>query len=182
MWVFKSIAMANILQLIPFYMLILPVTNELIHGVTDQCWDTRPDISMVVQVLQCARLCFSPKAIHELAIKQIARYLLITWVKGLGLILPPKSTLSLDMYVDVDFAGRWHPDYAELHDSVLYRLGCIVTFCGCPITWCSKLQSEITLSTTESEYITLSTATRDLLPLRGILNDNDYSFISLQHG
>ncbi len=43
----------------------------------------------------------------------------------------------------------------------------------------SKLLSEIALSTTESEYIALSTSLRDLLPLRHILNDiNNLSFIS----
>ena len=39
-------------------------------------------------------------------------------------------------------------------------------YAGCPITWFSRLQSEIILSTTESEYVTLSTATRECLPMR----------------
>lgn len=34
----------------------------------------------------------------------------------------------------------------------------------CPIHWARKLQSEIALSTTESEYIALSMVTRELLP------------------
>ena len=36
-------------------------------------------------------------------------------------------------------------------------------YAGCPIAWQSKLQTEIALSTTESEYISLSQATRSLL-------------------
>ena len=53
-------------------------------------------------------------------------------------------------------------------------------FCGCPVSWASKLQSEIALSTTESEYIALSSATRELLPLRRVLNDIlQYTFIHL---
>jgi hypothetical protein len=52
-------------------------------------------------------------------------------------------------------------------------------FCGCPVTWSSKLQMEIALSTTESEYVALSTAILDILPLRLILQDiAQYSFIS----
>ena len=39
-------------------------------------------------------------------------------------------------------------------------------YAGCPITWFSRLQGEITLSTTESEYVALSTATRECLPMR----------------
>jgi len=138
--------------------------------------NTRPDISMAVH--QCARYCTNPKALHELAVKRIARYLPSTQDKGL--ILHPTSDLSLDMYVDADFAGRWRKDFSELRDSVLSRTGYVIQFCGCPITWASKLQSEIALSTTESEYIALSTATRDLIPLRRILSDIHASkFISV---
>ena len=41
---------------------------------------------------------------------------------------------------------------------------------GCPIIWVSKLQTEITLSTTESEYVALSQAMRDVIPLLEVLN------------
>jgi hypothetical protein len=67
--------------------------------------------------------------------------------------------------VDADFAGRWHKEFSQLRENVLSRTGYVVTFCGCPISWASKLKSEIALSTTESEYIALSAATRELLPL-----------------
>jgi len=42
---------------------------------------------------------------------------------------------------------------------------------GCPLTWASRLQSEIALSTTEAQYIALSTAMRDLLPTRALLKE-----------
>jgi hypothetical protein len=87
------------------------------------------------------------------------------------MILKPSSTFALDMFVDADFAGRWHKEYSHLRDSVLSCTGSVVTFCGCPITWASKLQSEIALSTMESEYIALSTAARDLIPLQRVLQD-----------
>lgn len=138
--------------------------------------NTRPDISMAVH--QCARFCSAPKAIHELALKRIARYLLGT--RHQGLTLKPQPSFALDMYVDADFAGRWHREYSHLRDSVLSRTGFVITFCGYPVTWSSKLQSEIALSTTESEYIALSSAARDLIPLRRILQDIiTYSFIHL---
>jgi hypothetical protein len=94
----------------------------------------------------------------------------------------PDTSFALDMFVDADFAGRWHKDFSHLRDSVLSRTGYVVTFCGCPISWASKLQSEIALSTTESEYIALSTATRKLLPLRQVLQDIiSHSFIQLPY-
>ena len=46
----------------------------------------------------------------------------------------------------------------------------MITYCGCLIHWVSKLQSEIALSTTESKYIGLSMAMRELLPLCHIRN------------
>ncbi len=38
-------------------------------------------------------------------------------------------------------------------------------YAGCPILWTSRVQSEVALSTTESEYIAISSATREVLPL-----------------
>jgi hypothetical protein len=115
-------------------------------------------------VHQCAKFCSNPKAIHELAVKRIICYLLAT--KDKGPTLKSSLSLTLDMFVDVNFAEMWHKEYANLCDNVLSRTGFfIITFCGCPITWGSKLQTQIALSTTASEYIALSTATHELLPL-----------------
>jgi len=96
------------------------------------------------------------------------------------LILTPSTYLSLNILVDADFVGCWHKEYSDLRDSVLSRTGYVIRFCGCPVTWCSKLQSKIALSNTESEYITLPMATRGLLLLHCILQDIvHYSFIQL---
>jgi len=129
--------------------------------------NTRPDISFAVH--QCARFSLNPTLLHELAIKRIIRYLIYTRDKGL--ILQPTKDLHLDMYVDADFVGMWHRHHSALRDNVPSRTGYIITFCGCPIHWVSKLQSEIALSTTESEYLALSMATRDLLPIRHLLQE-----------
>jgi hypothetical protein len=129
--------------------------------------NTRPDISFAVH--QCARFSSKPTALHELAVKRIVRYLLYT--KNQGLVLHPNRDFTLDMYVDADFAGLRHQQHSALRESVLSHTGYIITYCGCPIHWVNKLQSEIALSTTESEYIALSMATRDLLPIRRLLQE-----------
>jgi len=51
------------------------------------------------------------------------------------------SNLSLGMCFDKDFIEQWHKEDSDLCDSVLSRMGYVDTFCGCPITQCSKLQS-----------------------------------------
>jgi hypothetical protein len=136
--------------------------------------NTRPDISFAVH--QCARFCTKPSAIHELAVRRITRYLLAT--KDRGLLLRPTKDFTLDMYVDADFAGMYHREHSVFCDNVLSHTGYIITYCGCPIHWASKLQTEIALSTTESEYIALSMATHELLPLRRLLLEiNQYSMI-----
>ena len=44
-------------------------------------------------------------------------------------------------------------------------------FAGCPITWCSKLQTEIALSTTESEYIAVSSAMQEVIPFLNLMKE-----------
>ena len=73
---------------------------------------------------------------------------------------------NIQCYVDADFAGNYTKDTNENPDFVKSRTGCIIKYAGCPITWFSQLQTEKSLSTTEAEYIALSTAARELLPMR----------------
>jgi hypothetical protein len=128
---------------------------------------TRPDIAFAVH--QCARFSVAPKRIHEIADCHIVRYLKGTRTKGY--ILCPSTTRTLDCYVDADFAGLWTTNNSHLPTSVKSRSGYIITFASCPILWSSKLQTEIALSTTEAEYIAMSQATRDLIPMRDLLQE-----------
>ena len=128
--------------------------------------NTRPDIEMAVH--QCAKYQIAPKRAHEQAIKRIVRYLLAT--KDKGIIIKPNNNLTqLECYVDADFAGSYIYDDNQNPSSVKSRTGYLVKYAGCPISWKSKLQTEIALSTTEAEYIALSTAARDLIPMRGLI-------------
>jgi len=52
--------------------------------------------------------------------------------------------------VDADFAGTWSASTADKTSSVKSRTGYVITFASCPVLWCSKLQTEIALSTTEA--------------------------------
>jgi hypothetical protein len=128
---------------------------------------TRPDIAFAVH--QCARFTTAPRRIHELAIRQIVRYLKAT--SSQGYILKPSSSHNLDCYVDADFAGTWTIGTSEDPSSVKSRTGYVTTFASCPVLWTSKLQTEVALSTTEAEYIALSQSARDLIPMRGLLHE-----------
>jgi hypothetical protein len=44
-------------------------------------------------------------------------------------------------------------------------------YAGCTIIWASKLQGEIVLSSTESEYLAISSVMKEVLPLIEILDE-----------
>ena len=129
---------------------------------------TRPDIS--VSVHQCARFSESPKRSHAEAVKRIGRYLLA--MRDKGLIIRPNTDWHFECWVDADFAGNWRPDDAHIDPMTSKsRSGWIVRFAGTPITWASKMQTITAMSTTEAEYIALSTSLREVIPLMGLLKE-----------
>ena len=60
---------------------------------------------------------------------------------------------------------------ADNPENLMSRTGYVIMYAGCPILWCSKLQTEIALSTTEAEYIALSQAVREVLPLMELMKE-----------
>ena len=44
-------------------------------------------------------------------------------------------------------------------------------YAGCPITWGRNLKTEIALSTTDSGYIALSSAMREVIPFLGLMKE-----------
>lgn len=127
--------------------------------------NSKPDIAFAVH--QAARFTHDPKKSHAKAVKRICRYL-----KGTiedGIILKPTEEWTVDCHVDADFAGLWGVEDDQDPICVKSRTGYVLSVAGCPVTWVSKLQSEITVSTLESEYVALSFACRDLIPLRRLV-------------
>jgi hypothetical protein len=129
--------------------------------------NSRPDIQFAVH--QCARFTHAPKRSHGEAILRICRYLQGT--KERGLRFKPTEMLKLDCYCDADFAGLYNVENHQDPVCVKSRTGFCLTLGDCPLLWVSKLQSEIALSTTEAEYIALSQAIRELLPMRSLFQE-----------
>jgi hypothetical protein len=138
---------------------------------------TRPDISYASH--QCARYSANPKTPHGKAIKHIGRYL--SGTKDKGLILNPNTNLGFEVYADADFAGTFNVLDKAHKDMARSRTGYIIFYAGCPIYWQSKLQTEIALSTTEAEIISLSAALRSVIPLLEIakeMKQKDYNILT----
>jgi hypothetical protein len=127
---------------------------------------TRPDLAYAVH--QCARFASCPKYEHGKAVKQIGRYLLATKTK----IEVTPTTESLEDYVDVDYSGNWNQEIAaDNRDTARSRTGFVIKYAGVPIMWASRLLTETALSSTESEYIALSTSLREAIPMVDFLQE-----------
>ena len=126
-------------------------------------------------------LCFvfcQAERCHQQAVKRILRYLIHTQRIGeQGIIFRPDKTRSIDTYVDALFAGEWNTTWSDEPSSVMSRTGYIMLYTNCPIIWTSKLQTEISLSTTESEYIAFSQSLRDVIPLIELLRELSMSVL-----
>jgi hypothetical protein len=99
--------------------------------------------------------------IHLTAVKIIFRYL-----KGTkDFVLKYKKDIKYNLvgYSDADYAG----DLDDRHSTS----GNIFVLSGGAISWLSKRQPTVALSTTEAEYISLSQATQEAVWLRRLLND-----------
>jgi hypothetical protein len=73
--------------------------------------------------------------------------------------------------VDADFSGNWDPKDTQDWDTAQSRHGYIITYAGCAILWKLQMQTEIALSSTESEYTGLSYALGDAIPIMELLKE-----------
>ncbi|WVZ51013.1 hypothetical protein U9M48_002205, partial [Paspalum notatum var. saurae] len=102
---------------------------------------TRPDIPFAVCLY--ARYQASPRASHRQAVKHIFRYLKYT--PELGLWYSSGSSLSLRWFSDADHAGC-RIDHKSTSSTCQF-LGTSL------VSWSSRKQASVSLSTTEAEYI-----------------------------
>ncbi|GFH50753.1 hypothetical protein CTEN210_07229 [Chaetoceros tenuissimus] len=134
------------------------------------CNNSRPDIAFAVH--QCARHSFRPTRLHAQYLIKIGRYLIRTRDKGLIIKPDPDvGIFDIDCYVDADFAGLFSVEDNQDPHCVKSRTGYVIMVGGSPVVWSSKLQPVIASSTMESEYIALSTACKELIPIRNIASE-----------
>ena len=127
---------------------------------------SRPDLGFALS--QASRFTHFPRRSHELALIRIGQYLKGTLDKGMILRPTALDQLYMDCHVDSDFMGLHGKEPRDDPVSVKSRAGFIISLNNCPLVWSSKLQDSIALSTMMAEYYALSTAMRDVLPLRNL--------------
>ena len=116
---------------------------------------SRPDIANSVRELSKALEGTSPAAYKEML--RVLKYTIDT--KDLALHIKPKwdgnnTKWSMVAYSDSDFAGD-----KETRISIA---GFVIYLLGVPISWKSKGQKSVTLSSTEAEFVALSEAAKEI--------------------
>jgi hypothetical protein len=115
----------------------------------------------------CMHVCkvqANPKEVHLRAMKSIMRYLVYTL--KFGLWYPKRSTFDLIGYSDIDLAG------CRIDRKSTSRT---CQFLGRSlVSWASKKQNSIALSTVEAEHIAAGHCCAQLLWMRQTLRDYGY--------
>ena len=119
---------------------------------------TRPDIAHAVGVL--SRFMSNPGKEHWTAVKRVFRYLRGTSDYGLCYQGRPGLEIMLDIrgFVDADWAGDL--------DQRRSTSGYVFSLFGGAVSWMSKRQSVVALSTTEAEYIAATHASKEAVWLQ----------------
>lgn len=135
--------------------------RELIGGLVYLANATRPDIAFAASAL--SRFCSDPRKTHWILAKRVLRYL--SGTSHLG-ITYSKTEENLVAYTDSDWAG-------DIDD----RRSCtgnVLMLSGGPISWKSKKQASVSLSTMEAEYVALAEVSREVVYIKRLLEHMGY--------
>lgn len=132
----------------------LEVLGSLIYLATS----TRPDISYAVSEL--SKFASNPGKDHWTGLKRIMRYIKGTSEHGL-------------QYGNgkIEITGHVDANYARCPDTRRSRYGGYLSINNGPVTWRSKMESIVTLSSMESEYVGACEISRIIKWLRGCMGE-----------
>ena len=146
---------------------------------------TQPEISMHVH--QCARFFNNPRLVHGRTIRRIVKYLASTYtyvylpdlnwrLSTRGVINNTDKGKFIECYVYADCDGGQAQADADNSENFMSRTVYVITYAVFPVLWCSKLQAEIYLSTTEAEYIALGQAMPDVITFMDLMKEVSFIF------
>ncbi|KAL1189497.1 Retrovirus-related Pol polyprotein from transposon TNT 1-94 [Cardamine amara subsp. amara] len=149
------------------YMKTVPYSNA-VGSIMYSMIGTRPDLAYPVGII--SRFMSKPIKEHWLGVKWVLRY-----IKGtlkMKLCYGKGSEFILRGYCDSDYAADM--DKRRSISGVVFTLG------GSAISWRSRLQKVVALSTTEAEYMSLNEAVKEAIWLKGLLKDFGYEQKSVE--
>jgi hypothetical protein len=127
---------------------------------------TRPDIAHAVGVL--CRFMSKPGPAHWKAAKHLFRYLRGSIDYHLTYAPDSSSSQLFTTYSDADHGGN--PDNGRSTSAYVVKMGTGA------VSWMSRLQSIVALSTTEAEFISAVSAGQEIVWMRSFLGKLGYSF------
>ena len=120
---------------------------------------TRPDITFAVS--NVAKFCAKPTKEHWPAVKHILRSLKGTF--DFGLLYDNQNQGECIAFSDADWAGDL--DDCRSTPGYLYQM------CGTAVSWRSKKQTCVALSTAEAEYMALASAAQEAIWIRQLVGE-----------
>ena len=133
--------------------------QAMIGSLTYASIATRPDLSSAVGVL--SQFMNKPGLQHVKGVKRVLRYIKGTLNYGIRFDKSSDADFKLYGFSDADWAGDVNTRKST--SGYICRIG------GATISWKSKRQSIVALSSTEAEYVALSSATQEIVWLRSLL-------------
>jgi hypothetical protein len=125
---------------------------------------TRPDLSFAVSLL--SRFQANPGIDHWNALMHVVGYIRNT--VDYGLTYSRDAELSPIAFADADYGG--------CRDTRRSTSGYIFTMAGGPVTWSSKRQNTVALSTVEAEYVAMSRCAQQMTWMKSWMDE-----VSIEH-
>ena len=119
---------------------------------------TGPDIAHAVGVV--SRYMANPGKEHWEAVKWILRYM--RGISSISLCLG-KGKVTLQGFVDTDLGGD--VDLSKILSGYIYTIG------GTAVSWMSRLQKCVSLSSSEAEYVAIAEAGKEMIWLADYLEE-----------
>lgn len=127
---------------------------------------SRPDISNAVN--NVCRFASNPALQHFKAVKRIMRYLAGT--PSLGLLysggdrtIDSHRALTVNTFTDADWGG----DIGDRKSTSGY----LVCINNCTVSWATKKQQTVALSTAEAEYMAISAVVQEIIWIRSLITE-----------
>ena len=120
--------------------------------------------------------------VHERAIRRITKYLARMstyvdlpdgnwWLTICDVVYRTDIEKVTECCADADLSGGWAQVDADNAENVTSTMGYVIIYAGCPVLWCSKLQTEIALSTTEVGYTALIQEIHKSIPFMELMKE-----------
>lgn len=122
---------------------------------------TRPDIAFALSIV--SRYCNNPDSTHVAAVTRILRYIKGTLYDGI--------IFRGELNTELDLTGYTDADYGSAKEDRKSTSGWLFCLGGGPISWSSKRQTVVALSSCEAEYIALNEAGKEAIWLQRILKE-----------